>query len=283
MFKRFNYSKIRKNDYAILISNSYGQSMFLKFNTVIYFLDENGKADDFEIKSNNYDDLINKNILINEWGYQSIGHIFFKFVIENGQDMLLKDGKFKWHGFKDLIENMFEWVEILNKIINNEFKQSSRLYNPIKLDLAKDLSNLGLSAEDEKYIMDFWLDEPHYLETTAGIVNIYEAERPKTENDIKIMYEWISNKFPQFSLTNLGASKCYAASRLLKNIRKNFLKTESSKLNNELNALNLKFKQFLNEEKEIFNLFQIDSVEKIKIKNDAPSCEIINNPEDYIK
>lgn len=283
MFKRFSYSKIRKNDNAILISNSYGQSMFLKFNTIIYILDEEGKPVDFEIKYDNYEDLVNNKIMINEGGYHSIGHIFFKFVLENGQDILLSEGKFKWHGFKNLVENMFEWVEILNNISYNEFKQSSKNLDSIKLDLAKDLSSLGLTAGREKYIMDIWLDEPLSLETNVGNINIYEAERPKAEKDIQKIYEWITSRYSEFSLTNLGASKCFAASRLLKHIRKNFLKTESSKLNKDLDELNLEFKQFLNEEKKLFNTFQIDSVEKVKIKHTAPSFEIINNPEDYIK
>ncbi|WP_303295474.1 hypothetical protein [Methanobrevibacter woesei] len=283
MFKRFNYSKLRKNDNAILISNSYGQSMFLKFNTIIYILDEEGKPVDFEIKYKNYEDLVNNKLMINDGGYHSIGHIFFKFVIENGRDIILPEGKFKWHGFKNLIENMFEWVEILNNIAHDEFKRSSKDLDSIKLDLAKDLSSLGLTAEREKYIMDVWLDEPQHLETTEGVVNIYEAERPHGKEDIPKIYEWISSTYSQFALTNLGARKCYTASKLLKRIRNNFLKTESSKLGKDLDELNLEFKQFLNEEKELFIEFQINSVEKVKIKNDAPSFEIITNPEEYIK
>lgn len=283
MFKRFSYSKLRKNDNAILISNSYGQSMFLKFNTIIYILDEEGKPVDFEIKYDNYEELLNNKIMINEGGYHSIGHIFFKFVIENGQDIILPEGKFKWHGFMNLVENMFEWVEILNNIAHDEFKRSSKDLDSIKLDLAKDLSNLGLTAEREKYIMDVWLDEPQSLETTEGVVNIYEAERPHGKEDIPKIYEWISSTYSQFALTNLGARKCYTASKLLKRIRNNFLKTESSKLGKDLDELNLEFKQFLNEEKELFIEFQINSVEKVKIKNDAPSFEIITNPEEYIK
>lgn len=283
MFKRFNYSKLRKNDNAILISNSYGQSMFLKFNTIIYILDEDGKPVDFEIKYNNYKNLDNNKIMINEGGYHSIGHIFFKFVIENGQDIILREGKFKWQGFKNLVENMFEWVEILNNISHDEFKRSSKDLDLIKLDLAKELSGLGLAAEREKYIKDVWFDEPQSLETTEGVVNIYEAERPHGKEDIPKIYEWISGTYSQFALTNLGASKCFTASKLLKRIRKNFLKTESSKLGKDLDDLNLEFKQFLNEEKELFIKFQIDSVEKVKIKHDAPSFEIINNPEEYIK
>ncbi|AMD17363.1 hypothetical protein TL18_04610 [Methanobrevibacter sp. YE315] len=283
MFKRFNYSKLRKNDNAILILNSYGQSMFLKFNTIIYILDEGGKPVDFEIEYKNYGDLVNNKIMINEGGYHSIGHIFFKFVIENGQDIILHEGKFKWHGFKNLVENMFEWVEILNNIAHDEFKRSSKDLDSIKLDLAKELSGLGLTAEREKYIMDVWLDEPQPLETTEGVINIYEAERPHGKDDIPKIYKWVSSTYSQFALTNLGASKCFTASKLLKRIRKNFLKTESSKLGKDLDDLNLEFKQFLNEEKELFNKFQIDSVEKVKIKHDAPSFEIINNPEDYIK
>ena len=283
MFKRFNYSKLRKNDNAILISNSYGQSMFLKFNTIIYILDEDGKPVDFEIKYNNYENLVNNKIMINEGGYHSIGHIFFKFVIENGQDIILREGKFKWQGFKNLVENMFEWVEILNNISHDEFKRSSKDLDLIKLDLAKELSGLGLTAEREKYIKDVWFDEPQSLETTEGVVNIYEAERPHGKEDIPKIYEWISGTYSQFALTNLGASKCFTASKLLKRIRKNFLKTESSKLGKDLDDLNLEFKQFLNEEKELFIKFQIDSVEKVKIKHDAPSFEIINNPEEYIK
>ena len=195
----------------------------------------------------------------------------------------MPEAKFKWHGFKNLIENMFEWVEILNNIAHDEFKRSSKDLDSIKLDLAKDLSSLGLTAEREKYIMDVWLDEPQHLETTEGVVNIYEAERPHGKEDIPKIYEWISSTYSQFALTNLGARKCYTASKLLKRIRNNFLKTESSKLGKDLDELNLEFKQFLNEEKELFIEFQINSVEKVKIKNDAPSFEIITNPEEYIK
>lgn len=178
---------------------------------------------------------------------------------------------------------MFEWVEILNNISHDEFKRSSKDLDLIKLDLAKELSGLGLTAEREKYIKDVWFDEPQSLETTEGVVNIYEAERPHGKEDIPKIYEWISGTYSQFALTNLGASKCFTASKLLKRIRKNFLKTESSKLGKDLDDLNLEFKQFLNEEKELFIKFQIDSVEKVKIKHDAPSFEIINNPEEYIK
>lgn len=285
MFKSFTYSKLHKNDNAILISNSYGQNMFLKFNTLIYLLDD-GKFVDFEIKNENYNDLINNTIMISDEGYHSIGHIFLNFVIENGQDIVLHElgeSKFKWYGFKNLIENMFEWVEILNKIINIEYKQNLGDFNSIKRNLAEYLSNLGLTAKKEKYILDVWLDKPQSLETNEGNINIYEAERPKTEEDIKKIYDGISSKYPQFELTRLGASKCFAASRLLKNIRKNFLKTESSKSGKELDKLNLEFKQFLNKEKKLFNEFKIASVKKVKIKNDAPSFKIIDNPKEYIK
>ena len=131
--------------------------------------------------------------------------------------------------------------------------------------------------------MDIWLDEPQSLETNFGVVKIYEAERPKVEEDIKEIYKWISNNYPQFSLTNLGASKSFAASRLLKKIRKNFLKTESSKLGNDLDKLNLEFKQFLNKEKKLVNKFQITSAKKVKIKSNTKSFEIIDNPDEFIK
>ena len=60
----YEYYTKRLGEDAILISNSYGQSMFLKFNTIIYILDEDGKPVDFEIEYKNYGNLINNKRII---------------------------------------------------------------------------------------------------------------------------------------------------------------------------------------------------------------------------
>lgn len=272
--KHFNFPTLKRNQNVVLISNEYQQHMFLKFFKVIYIKNDEGNLEDFEINYDNYIKLQNKKILINKGGYFPIENLFFKFVIENGKFIELTDGTFKWHGFKELIENMFEWVGILNEIMNAESTKS---------EIAEKLSGLELSARREKYIMDKWLEEPEILETELESIKIFNAERPKTEEDISKIYDWVTREHPKFALSKLAAKKCYAASRLLKKVRSDFINMNISRRNDELDNLNLEFKKLLQEEEKIFSEFNIESVEKVKITKDAHSFELIDDPDVYMK
>ena len=282
-YRQFNYPKFKKSDNAVLILNKYGQGMFLKYNIFIYILDENNKMKDFEIKYNKVNELNKKQLLINNGEYQSIGRLFFKFVIDHGAEIPLNEDAFKWHGFKDLIESMFSWVNLLNKVVNIEANNNLGDVNLAKSKVAKCLSNLELIAFHEDYFINNWLEEPQPLETEFGIVQIYEAERPKSINDLFKIYEWISNNYDDISLTNLAARRCFAASRLLKRIRNNFLDIASSPMDKKLIKLSLDFRKLIKNEQEIVDTFIIDDVKKVKIKKEAKPFEIINNPYDFVK
>lgn len=281
-YHRFNYPKFRKNESAILILNKYNQGIFLKRNNVIFIL-EKDKMIDFDFEEEDYKDLVGKTLLINNQEYQSIGRLFFKFVIENGSDILLYDNEFKWIGFKDLIENMFEWVELLNKIIKDKVNVDSNQFKSIKYDIATELSKLNLNASREEYINNFWLQEPQPLETEFGNINIYDSERPHGRQDIPKIYKWVSENYPKFALPNLAARKSYAASRLLKRIRRNFLDTEYTTFCDDVDELNKKFRDFIFKERDYYDNFDIIKVEKVKTQNDVRPYEIINNPYEYVK
>ena len=280
--KQFNYSKIKRNNNAVLVLNDASQGMFLKFNRVIYVLNEDGEMEDIIINGKNYSSLINNNILISNHEYHSRNRDFLKFVIEQGQYIELSEGPFKWRGFKDLIENMFEWVDLLNKIIQIEAKNNLENYEGAKLKIAKELSNLDLTAKDEKYILNTWLEDPQPLDTELGEVDIYESERPHTEDDLSKIYKWVSDNYPQFARANLASQKCFAASRELKRIRKKFIKNGSFRMDSNLEKLNFRFKNFIKDNRKFFTEFNISSVERVKIKHEVSPFELVNNPYDYL-
>ena len=278
----FRYSYLREGDDAVLILNEDGQGMFLKFNNVIYILDKLENTEDFEIKYDNYGDLIDKKLLISNFGYHSIGRIFLKFVIENGYDMELREDNFKWMGFEDLIKNMFLWVDSLKKIIDYESNNSFNTNEEIKNKIAKELSQLNLSARREIYIKNIWLDDPKPLETEFGQILIYESERPKSKEDLIKIFDWMSKNYEFFSFTKLDAIKCYTASGKLKKVRNKFIKTGSSNLGLPLNRLRKQFKDFLNDETKLFERFNIASVKKVKIKKNVSPFNVIIDYEEYI-
>lgn len=281
-FNMFKHPNLKEGDNAILIINEDGYGMFLKFNHMIYLLDDNGEIDDPTISVKyNYKELEKKCLLVNNSYYNPV---FLSYVLKYGSDIILREKyNFKWNGFKELVESMFLWVNSLHKIIEYECKISFKSSDEVKSKLATSLSHLGLSAKGENYIKNNWLKDPEIIKIGSDQILSYgSAERPRTEKDMIKIMDWITKNYDDFYFTRTDAKKSYAASRKLKNIRKNFLKTGSMNLSPALNRLKKDFKDFMNSETNFFDNFNIVSSQKVVIKKDVSPFEIIENYKDYI-
>lgn len=276
------YQNISMDENVLLVLNDNNEGMFLKLNDEIYILCQDNKIRPIKLKKSNFNKLIGSKILVHNSKYQSSNIIFLKFVIENGNDIDLSKGRYKWKNFKELINNMFEWVDLLNKIVNSSIKDYSNKEN-IKESVANSLKNLDIKAQDINYIKNFWLAEPIPLVTNQGEILIYRAERPFSKDNLRLIYEWISKNYDGYNVSGLDAYRTNAAANLLKHIRRVFFNiVRKSELNDELNELNIKFNKFLINETANFNEFLIKDCHEKKLKKDVSSYKIIPNYEDYI-
>lgn len=276
------YQNIIKDEKGLLVLNSDDEGMFLRINDEIYVLCNDDKIRPIKLKKSNFKKLIGSKILVHNSKYQSSNIIFLKFVIEYGNDIELYKGRYKWDNFKELINNMFEWVDLLNKIVNNSLKHYSDK-EKIKENVADSLKELDIKAKDVNYIKNFWLAEPIPLLTNQGEIFIYRAERPFNRDNLRLIYEWISKNNDESNVSGLDAYRAHAAANRLKQIRREFFNiVHNSESNKKLKNLHSKFNKYLMNETANFNEFLIKEFHEIKLKKDVSSYNIIPDYEDYI-
>ena len=275
---------IKKGKSSILVLNENGEAMFLPFKDIYVLTDSGIKPIYLSSNHNNYVKLKGTDILINKYElYDSFGRHFFQFVINNDEDQLISDGKYVWEGFKDLIENMFEWVNLLNKIVSIEYsKGENKNKNLIKKNLEVNLKKLGVYAQSENYIKNYWLDEPIPLKTNKGEILIYEIEHPMYGTDLYKIYEWILENYVEFEISSLDAYKSFAAADYLQSIRPKFFNNTISE-NDDLRDLCDKFQEYISDKINESNLFKVIEVKQVKLKKDVESYVIFKEYDEYIK
>lgn len=277
-------SVIKKGMSCVLVLNENNEAMFLPYKDVYIYTDSGVKTIHLASNHNNYVKLSNTKILINKHKmYDSFGRHFFKFVIDNDETSLLPYGGYQWIGFKDLIENMFEWARLLNKIVSIEcYKRGNSDRNLIKKDLEDDLKELGVYAQSKNYIKNYWLDEPVPLKTDKGEILIYEIERPMYKEDLYKIYEWILDNYEGFEISSLDAFKSFAAAKYIQNVIRPKFFNNTIPEGHILKGLCDEFQAYIADKIEESNIFEVIEVKQVKIKKEVKSYIIYNNYGEYI-
>lgn len=271
---------IKKGSSAILVTNKNKEAMVLPYKT-IYIHDEDGINGISMYNGKGYEKLINTDILINEQEmYDSFGRLFFKFIIENGNDLIISDGKYEWKGFKELIENMFEWCDILHKIVNMESLDDKKSRINTKKKLEGILKSLGVKAQSNNYIRNFWLDDPIPLNTSEGELLIYEIEHPRNPEDVFKIYEWISDNYDEFGVSGLDAPRVFSAGKTIQKIRPKFFKNKFNETD-PLRKLCDEFQEFIKDKINTSNLFNVISAELVNIVEDVEPYKILDKYDNF--
>lgn len=274
---------IKKGKSSVLVLNEDEEGMFLPYKDIYVHAGSEIKPIRLASNHNNYLKLMNADILINKYElYDSFGRYFFQFVINNDENQLISYEKYAWDGFKDLIENMFEWTNLLNKIVSIEYSKRGNVnINSIKKDIEDNLKELEVYAQSENYIKNYWLDEPIPLKTNKGEILIYEIERPMYVTDLYKIYEWILDNYPEFEISSLDAYKSFAAANYVQDIRPKFFNNTISE-KDDLRELCDKFQEYIADKITESNLFNVIEVKQVKIKKDVESYIIVKDYDEYI-
>ena len=274
------YNKnISPNNNAILVLDDLGNGIFLPFNKTIYFIDENELIEGIELNNYNYNALKNKNILLNEREtYLSLNEPFLEYVLENGKDIVIQRRKYQWKGFEDLINSMYKWVDILYQILEKEPTNIEEN----KTKLALNLSRLELSAGRIEYIEKNWLNGPKILDVGEDEVRIFDAERPKTIEDCRKIFEWIGENYKEFDVSRYSGDKTFYAARELQFLRRTFFRNKKQDLNVNMYELLDGFQDLIKGKISNSYKFRVEQVQIIKIKKEVTPYKILENYIDYI-
>ena len=273
---------IQKNSQAILVFDADDEAMFLPLKT-IYYLDD-GLI--YPLEPHLEDDLSkleNKDILLNERKTcLSINNLFLPFVIDNGNDIVIRrrNKKYKWNGFFDLISSMYKWLDLFNQIIEIESLNKDR--DEVKNNLAYQLSKLNILRSNKEGIKRDWLKDPEILNTKFGEIKIYDAERPFYPQDSLVIFNWISENYNELDVSRFYGKKSFYAAEELKRIRTNFFRNNKSEIDRNMYPLFDDFQKFIKGKIDTSDKFTVKKVQKVEIKKDVKAYSILENYSEYL-
>lgn len=274
---------IKEGEESILVLNDSYEAMFLPLNKTVYILDSDDYIDDIELTKEEFNGLVDVNILLNERKrYLSLNGTFLRFVLENDNGVNIRRRRYDWNGFTDLIDSMFKWVDLLNQIVEMELIRTDLSRDEVKDDLSKKISKLKLSARRPIYIKKTWLSEPTILDTDIGEIRIYDAERPKSINDSCKIFEWISDNYKDYDVSRFTGYKTFNAAQELKNIRRSFFRNNKEDLNEDMYALLDDFQEVIKGKISNSFKFKVSEAKIVKIKDEVKPFVIIDDYEEYI-
>ena len=273
---------IQKNSQAILVFDEDDDAMFLPLKT-IYYLDD-GLI--YPLEPHLEDDLSkleNKDILLNERKTcLSINNLFLPFVIDNGNDIVIRrrNKKYEWKGFFDLISSMYKWLDLFNQIIEIESLNKDR--DEVKNNLAYQLSELNILRSNKEGIKRDWLKDPEILNTRFGEIKIYDAERPFYLQDSLVIFNWISKNYKELDVSRFYGKKSFNAAEELKRIRTNFFRNNKSEIDRNMYTLFDDFQRFIKGKIDTSDKFRVKEVQKVEIKKEVKAYSIVENHKEYI-
>lgn len=280
---KFNIS-LESDDEAILVISKDENGMFLPLQNNVYIKNMNGEVEEIKTSKDTCNQLINKKIVLDSEGfYTSFRLLFFRFISDSKNKKPIFHNGFQWDDFKSLLNDTFQWLEILRKITGKYEKSNTNFASDPKYKLAWDISKLELHAKDPEYISKFWLSEPIYIETSEGDMPIYEHEHPKTREDLITLYQWINEKFEDIELSTNDANKSYYAAITLQKIRRDFLRKRKN--NVPYGHLNLYY-EFQNNIDRILinaNSFEVSYADIVKINSEITPYKVVNEYKKYLK
>jgi len=273
--------KIDAGEEVIIVIDEDGNGLFLPLDRIISFKSKyNDSIEDIKILKSSIADLNGREIIIDEYGfYSSYKLIFTKFVVEIGDNIMIKTPLYTWKGFNELIYSASEWMRLLRKALNRIQEDKKISENEAKDELASILVNLDIHASHQSYIKNFWLAKPSILDTSCGKVEIYEIEHPRGFGDLIEIYEMIDELFPDINLETNNARRSYTAAITLQNIRRNFFRGQN--IPPEYTYL---YDKLLEEIKMIVRnsaKFKVESAANVKLSNEVYPFRILHNYQDY--
>lgn len=275
---------LESDDEAILVISKNENGMFLPLQNNIYIKNMSGEVEEIKTSSETCDKLINKQIVLDSEGfYTSFRLLFFRFISDSETTVPIFNNGFKWDNFKSLLNDTFQWLEILRKISIKYKKSNTNLTLDAKFKLAWDISQLGLHAKDPNYIYKFWLSEPVYIETSEKDIPIYENEHPKTKDDLITLYNWINENFEDINLSETDANQSYYAAITLQKIRRDFLRKRKNYI--PYAHLDLYYKFQNNIDRVLMNAdsFEVSYADVVKINDEITPFKVINDYKKYLK
>lgn len=255
--------------------------MFLPFNKTIYIQNDFGGIEEVLI-DNKAKNHVNKTIILDDYGfYSSFRLIFMNFIIKYGKNVPINYGNHYWSGFNKLINNAFEWLNLLRDCASLEMDKRGFSFNYASEILSEKLSKLGLNARNPDYINYFWFEDPLIINEGDEEFFIYEREHTRSVEDTIKIYQWIRDNYIDNLQVN-DAVKCYEAAVALQRLRRGFLQREIQNLNDEHYEINEQFQEVVNEIMENAKKFRVSFAGQVRLSKDVIPFKIIGDYEDYI-
>lgn len=280
---KFNIS-LESDDEAILVISKNENGMFLPLQNNIYIKNMNGEVEEIKTSKDTCKQLINKKIVLDSEGfYTSFRLLFFRFISDSKNKIPIFHRGFQWDNFKSLLNDTFEWLEILRKITIKYEKSNMNFITDSKYKLARDISKLELHAKDPEYISKFWLSEPVYIETSEVDIPIYENEHPKTREDLITLYQWITENFEDIELSPTDANRSYYAAITLQKIRRDFLRKRKNNIPYAHLDLYYEFQNTIDRVLMNADSFEVSYADIVKIHGEITPYKVVNDYKKYLK
>lgn len=280
---KFNI-RLESDDNVVLVISKNKNGMFLPLYNNIYIKNKNGGVEEIKTSNETCNNLINKEIILDSEGfYTSFRLLFFKFIAEYKAKIPIINRDFQWNDFKSLLQDAFQWVEILRKLSIKYSELNTNFMIDPKYKLAYTISKLQLYAKDPDYIKKFWLSDPVYIETSKGEIPIYENEHPKTRNDLVLLYKWINDNFEDIELTDRDAHRSFSASTTMQKIRSDFLHKRKNKI--PYAHLNMYFEFEKSIDRILLNAdsFEVSFADVVQINDNVTPYKVISDYKKYLK
>jgi hypothetical protein len=249
----------------------------------ISFKNENKDSiEEIKIKKSKINDLIGREIILDDHGfYESYKVIFTKFIVEMGDNLIINTPIYRWEGFKDLINSAFEWERLLRMVMEIIKKEDKISENKAKAKLADIIVNLNIHAQDVNYIKNYWLAEPSTINTSFGLIQIFEIEHPRGFEDLIKVYEKIDEMFPDIIIEEYDARKSYTAAITFQRVRRSFLKDVD--ISSEYRHLHKKLQESIKRIISRSVKFKISSISIVKLEKEVHPLETIENFNFYLQ
>jgi len=273
--------KLKTSTLAYLLIDNFGKGLFVPLNHSLTIKRSKYSIETIDLEDSNLDELKGKEIILNNDFYTSYKEMFANFVVENGKNTEFKSPFKKWVGFYQLFSDANLWLDATHSLVNSISKHDNISVDESKELITKLLIKKGIDVSKDR-IINYWLSEPKKLETSEGVLGIYELERPRSYKHLEIIFEVLIEKndyIPNFHFDSTSAKSSYEAILILQSIRRNFLKEEN--IQSKYQYLH---NQLLKEIEKIIKLsssFVISDVHKVSLTNDVSAYKIIENPNEY--
>ena len=273
--------KLKSGNLVFLLKDNFGKGLFIPLNHSLTIKQSDYSVKDIKLDEINLDDLKGKEIILNNDFYTSYKEMFAKFVVEHGKNTIFNSPFKKWSGFYHLFSDAHLWLDATHSLVNSLSQRNNISISESKQYIAQLFTKNGIDVSLDR-IINYWLSDPKKLETSEGILGIYELEKPRAYNHLEIIFEvLIENKdyIPNYHFNSNSVKVSYEAILILQSIRRNFLKEEN--IQSKYHYLH---KQLLKEIEKIIKLsssFVISNVDKVSLTKDVSAYRIIDNYDAY--